>query len=78
MKELLIKLNTYAYYHRKTMLILFGLSLPIVWFASAAMWRALPPIGDLVAIGIITVVAIAYVVYIMKHRTELDARITKV
>lgn len=78
MKELLIKADTWAYYHRIKAILLFIPLTFVAWFGSLAISNALPPIGKIV-FGIITLIlAVAFIVYCVKNWSELGARKTKV
>ena len=78
MKELLIRGNTWCYYHRKAAIAIFILSCLVVWFGSGAIQRALSPTGDIVFLAVVFALYIAFIVYVLKHSKELDARKTKV
>lgn len=78
MKELLIRLDTWAYYHRIKAILLFIPLTFVAWFGSLAISNALPLIGKIV-FGIITLtLAVAFVVYCARNWKELGARKTKV
>ena len=77
MKELLIRANTWAYYHKAKAILLFIPLTVVALVGSSVISRALPPIGNVV-FGIVTVIiAIAFVVYCVKQGDALDARKTK-
>ena len=77
MKELLIRLDTWAYYHRIKAILLFIPLTFVAFFGSAAISNALPLTGKIV-FGVITLIlAIAFVAYCVVHWGELGARKTK-